>query len=106
MPDADGFEVLRAIRETDPGECVLFLTAPDAVEDRVQRRSARVDLRQVRRKSAARAKATGSAPNAGQQRNPRRLGFVADQRGPTPTRLHRHRRGHWLDPSIAHPASL
>jgi DNA-binding response OmpR family regulator len=36
LPDADGFEVLRAIRETDPGVCVLFLTARDAVEDRVE----------------------------------------------------------------------
>jgi two-component system OmpR family response regulator len=36
LPDADGFEVLRAIRDADPGVCVLFLTARDAVEDRVQ----------------------------------------------------------------------
>ena len=80
MPDADGFEVLRAIRETDPGECVLFLTAPDAVEDRVQRRSARVDLRQVRRKSAARAKAT----RVGAQRRPTAKPAKAGvRRGPT-----------------------
>ena len=36
LPDTDGFEVLRAIRDTDPGVCVLFLTARDSVEDRVQ----------------------------------------------------------------------
>jgi two-component system, OmpR family, response regulator len=35
LPDIDGFEVLRRLRAQDPGVCVLFLTARDAVEDRV-----------------------------------------------------------------------
>ena len=35
LPDIDGFEVLRRLRAADPTVCVLFLTARDAVEDRV-----------------------------------------------------------------------
>ncbi|MCW2604982.1 MAG: two-component system response regulator [Pseudonocardiales bacterium] len=35
LPDVDGYEVLRRIRARDPEVCVLFLTARDAVEDRV-----------------------------------------------------------------------
>lgn len=35
LPDFDGFEVMRRIRTEDPDVCVLFLTARDAVEDRV-----------------------------------------------------------------------
>jgi two-component system OmpR family response regulator len=35
LPDIDGFEVLRRLRSLDPAVCVLFLTARDAVEDRV-----------------------------------------------------------------------
>jgi two-component system OmpR family response regulator len=35
LPDIDGFEVLRRLRAADPSLCVLFLTARDAVEDRV-----------------------------------------------------------------------
>jgi two-component system, OmpR family, response regulator len=35
LPDIDGFEVLRRVRALDPTICVLFLTARDAVEDRV-----------------------------------------------------------------------
>jgi two-component system OmpR family response regulator len=35
LPDIDGFEVLRRLREQQPGLCVLFLTAKDAVEDRI-----------------------------------------------------------------------
>jgi two-component system OmpR family response regulator len=35
LPDINGFEVLRRLRELDPAVCVLFLTARDAVEDRV-----------------------------------------------------------------------
>jgi two-component system, OmpR family, response regulator len=35
LPDIDGFEVLRRLRDVDPSVCVLFLTARDAVEDRV-----------------------------------------------------------------------
>jgi two-component system, OmpR family, response regulator len=35
LPDIDGFEVLRRLRKADPGVCVLFLTARDAVEDRI-----------------------------------------------------------------------
>lgn len=35
LPDLDGLEVLRRIRAADPDVCVLFLTARDAVEDRV-----------------------------------------------------------------------
>jgi two-component system OmpR family response regulator len=35
LPDFDGFEVLRRIRATSPHVCVLFLTARDAVEDRI-----------------------------------------------------------------------
>jgi two-component system OmpR family response regulator len=35
LPDIDGFEVLRRIRATQPDVPVLFLTARDAVEDRV-----------------------------------------------------------------------
>jgi two-component system OmpR family response regulator len=35
LPDIDGFEVLRRLRTLDPTVCVLFLTARDAVEDRV-----------------------------------------------------------------------
>jgi two-component system OmpR family response regulator len=35
LPDFDGMEVLRRMRAEDPGVPVLFLTARDAVEDRV-----------------------------------------------------------------------
>ncbi|MFK5689554.1 response regulator transcription factor [Ornithinimicrobium sp. LYQ92] len=35
LPDVDGLEVLRRMRAEDPGVPVLFLTARDAVEDRV-----------------------------------------------------------------------
>jgi two-component system, OmpR family, response regulator len=35
LPDLNGFEVLRRLRMIDPTVCVLFLTARDAVEDRV-----------------------------------------------------------------------
>lgn len=35
LPDTDGFEVLHRLRTQAPGVCVLFLTARDAVEDRI-----------------------------------------------------------------------
>jgi two-component system OmpR family response regulator len=35
LPDLDGLEVLRRLRQEQPQVCVLFLTARDAVEDRV-----------------------------------------------------------------------
>ncbi|MEY9963687.1 two-component system OmpR family response regulator [Streptacidiphilus sp. MAP12-16] len=35
LPDIDGFEVLRLLRADQPTICVLFLTARDAVEDRI-----------------------------------------------------------------------
>jgi two-component system OmpR family response regulator len=35
LPDLDGFEVLRRLRAESPDVCVLFLTARDAVEDRI-----------------------------------------------------------------------
>ncbi|HEV7204543.1 MAG TPA: response regulator transcription factor [Jatrophihabitans sp.] len=35
LPDTNGLEVLRSLRATNPGVCVLFLTARDAVEDRI-----------------------------------------------------------------------
>lgn len=35
LPDIDGLAVLRGLRERAPGVCVLFLTARDAVEDRI-----------------------------------------------------------------------
>ena len=35
LPDFDGLEVMRRMRAADPGVPVLFLTARDAVEDRV-----------------------------------------------------------------------
>jgi two-component system, OmpR family, response regulator len=35
LPDFDGLEVLRRLRAEQPQVCVLFLTARDAVEDRV-----------------------------------------------------------------------
>jgi two-component system OmpR family response regulator len=35
LPDIDGLEVLRRMRGTDPDVPVLFLTAKDAVEDRI-----------------------------------------------------------------------
>jgi two-component system OmpR family response regulator len=35
LPDLDGLEIMRRIRATAPEVCVLFLTARDAVEDRV-----------------------------------------------------------------------
>ncbi len=35
LPDFSGLEVMRRIRAEDPGVCVLFLTARDAVEDRI-----------------------------------------------------------------------
>ncbi|WP_406457653.1 response regulator transcription factor [Streptomyces sp. NBC_00876] len=35
LPDLDGLEVLRALRREAPRVCVLFLTARDAVEDRI-----------------------------------------------------------------------
>jgi two-component system, OmpR family, alkaline phosphatase synthesis response regulator PhoP len=36
LPDSDGFEVCRRLRERDPHTPVLMLTARDAVEDRVR----------------------------------------------------------------------
>jgi two-component system, OmpR family, response regulator len=35
LPDFDGLEVLRRVRAEQPHVCVLFLTARDAVEDRI-----------------------------------------------------------------------
>lgn len=35
LPDLEGLQVLRLLRRTDPGVCVLFLTARDEVEDRI-----------------------------------------------------------------------
>jgi two-component system OmpR family response regulator len=35
LPDFDGLEVLRRLRQEQPRVCVLFLTARDAVEDRI-----------------------------------------------------------------------
>src|SRR6266571_7200793 len=35
LPDFDGLEVLRRLRAFSPKVCVLFLTARDAVEDRI-----------------------------------------------------------------------
>jgi two-component system, OmpR family, response regulator len=35
LPDFDGLEVLRRVRQDSPHVCVLFLTAKDAVDDRV-----------------------------------------------------------------------
>src|ERR1700690_198144 len=35
LPDFNGLEVLRRLREEQPRVCVLFLTARDAVEDRI-----------------------------------------------------------------------
>jgi two-component system OmpR family response regulator len=35
LPDMDGLRVLRALRRAEPTLCVLFLTARDAVEDRI-----------------------------------------------------------------------
>jgi two-component system, OmpR family, response regulator len=35
LPDFDGLEVLRRLRTRNPHVCVLFLTAKDAVEDRI-----------------------------------------------------------------------
>jgi two-component system OmpR family response regulator len=35
LPDFDGLEVLRRLRASSPQVCVLFLTARDAVEDRI-----------------------------------------------------------------------
>ncbi len=35
LPDLAGFEVLRRLRTLNPSVCVLFLTARDAVEDRI-----------------------------------------------------------------------
>ena len=35
LPDGDGFDVLRRLRAMNPAVCVLFLTARDAVEDRI-----------------------------------------------------------------------
>ncbi|MGV9250364.1 response regulator transcription factor [Streptomyces sp. NPDC003697] len=35
LPDTDGFAVLRSLHAVQPDVCVLFLTARDAVEDRI-----------------------------------------------------------------------
>src|SRR5450631_3360471 len=35
LPDFDGLEVLRRLRASQPNICVLFLTARDSVEDRI-----------------------------------------------------------------------
>src|SRR4051812_19669121 len=35
LPDLDGLQVLRGLRARSPDVCVLFLTARDAVEDRI-----------------------------------------------------------------------
>ncbi|MFF4488391.1 response regulator transcription factor [Streptomyces sp. NPDC001544] len=35
LPDTDGFAVLRTLHQVKPDVCVLFLTARDAVEDRI-----------------------------------------------------------------------
>ena len=70
---------------SDPGDrplgvCVLFLTAPDAVEDRVQRRSARVNLRQ----STQKARSTSEGDRVGAQCRPTANPANAEvRRGPT-----------------------
>ncbi len=35
LPDANGLDVLRQLREHNPAVCVLFLTAKDSLEDRI-----------------------------------------------------------------------
>ena len=35
LPDSDGFEVLKKLREHEPGLPVLFLTAKDDLQDKV-----------------------------------------------------------------------
>jgi two-component system OmpR family response regulator len=35
LPDANGLDVLRRLREHNPAVCVLFLTAKDSLEDRI-----------------------------------------------------------------------
>ncbi|MGQ4357638.1 response regulator transcription factor [Streptomyces drozdowiczii] len=35
LPHIEGLQVLRSLRKTDPGLCVLFLTARDEVDDRI-----------------------------------------------------------------------
>ena len=94
LPDFDGLEVLRRMRGTDPDVPVVFLTARDAVEDRVAGLTAGGDdyvtkpfsleevvarLRGLMRRSGARQAATSSVltvgdlePRRGQPRGPPR----------------------------------
>ena len=80
LPDFDGLEVLRRMRATDPDVPVVFLTARDAVEDRVAGLTAGGDdyvtkpfsleevvarLRGLMRRSGARQTATSSVLTVG-----------------------------------------
>jgi len=51
LPDFDGLEVLRRVRAEIPHVCVLFLTARDAVEDRVAGITAEVAEEHAREKA-------------------------------------------------------
>ncbi|CAN5377683.1 response regulator transcription factor [soil metagenome] len=80
LPDFDGMEVLRRLRATDAGVPVLFLTARDAVEDRIAGLTAGGDdyvtkpfsleevvarLRALMRRSGAQQAATSSVLTVG-----------------------------------------
>ncbi|MEO9323264.1 response regulator transcription factor [Nocardioides sp. C4-1] len=80
LPDFDGMEVLRRLRGTDPDVPVLFLTARDAVEDRIAGLTAGGDdyvtkpfsleevvarLRALMRRSGAQQAATSSVLSVG-----------------------------------------
>ena len=74
LPDFDGLEVLRRVRRDAPNVCVLFLTARDAVDDRVAGITAGGDdygpSRSAWRKALARRR--GPLRRAGIARGPRR----------------------------------
>jgi CheY-like chemotaxis protein len=74
LPDFGGLEVLRRLRAEPPAVCVLFLTAREAVEDRIARRAAQCGRDRERQGPGSGRRARGPA------RSSRRRGDRGHQR--------------------------